>query len=261
MTGDYGAALAVELLKVRRSRVPLMTFVAVTGAGGIAAVFMFALSHPDRARQLGLLNQKASLSGLSADWTGLLSFLAQIVAIADLMLFAFILTWVFGREAADGTMRYLLALPVRRTTIVLAKFTVVAGWAAATNAWLVAVVLSVGAALDLPGADRTPIGHGLLVAATAAGLMLLATTPVALVASAGRGYLPPLAGALAALVFAQVAAGLGWAEVVPWSVPAVAAGLPPGTSLSVPSVLIVVTTAAVGVLGTIAWWRSPSAGA
>jgi ABC-2 type transport system permease protein len=260
VTGRYRAALAVELLKARRSKVPLMTFVAVTAAGAVAAVFMFALSHPDRARQLGLLNQKANLSGLSADWTGLMSFLAQIVAIADLMLFSFILTWVFGREAVDGTMRYLLALPVPRTTIVLAKFTVVAGWAAATNAWLVAVVLAVGKALSLPGAERTSIGHGIVVAATAAGLMLLATTPVALVASAGRGYLPPLAGALGALVVAQVAAGLGWAEAVPWSVPAVAAGLPPDTNLSAPSVLLVLATAAVGVAGTLTWWRSPSAG-
>lgn len=260
MNGGYRAALAVESLKARRSKVPAMTFLAATGAAGIAALFMFILSHPDRARQLGLLHEKANLSGLTADWDGLLSFLAQIVAIADLMLFSFILTWVFGREAADGTMRYLLALPVPRTTIVLAKFTVAAGWAAATNAWLAAVVLAVGKALALPGENLPVIGHGLATTATAATLMLLATTPVALVASAARGYLAPLASALAALVTAQVAAGLGWAEVVPWSVPAVAAGLVPGISLGAPSVLLVIVTAAGGVLATLSWWRSGSAG-
>src|SRR5664279_2809073 len=173
MISGYRADLAVETLKARRSRVPLMTFLAATGAGCVAALFMFILANPDRAHQWGLLNQKANLSGLTADWTGLLSFLSQIVAVADMMLFSFILTWVFGREAADGTMRYLLALPVPRATIALAKFTVSAAWAAATNVWLAAVVLAAGKTLVLPGADAAVIRHGLLVAATAAGLMLL----------------------------------------------------------------------------------------
>ena len=261
MISGYRAALTVEALKVRRSRVPLMTFLAATGAAGIDALFMFILSDPGRARQLGLLNQKANLSGLTADWPGLLSFLAQIVAVADLMLFSFILTWVFGREAVDGTMRYLLALPVPRATIVLAKFTVAALWAAVTNVWLAALVLATGKALDLPGVDAATVGHGLLVAAVAAGLMLLVTAPVALVASAGRGYLAPLSSALAALVVAQVGSGLGWAEIIPWAVPAVAADLVPGTSLGPSSIIICVLTAACGVLGTLAWWRSGPAGA
>jgi ABC-2 type transport system permease protein len=177
------------------------------------------------------------------------------------MLFAFILTWMFGREAADGTMRYLLALPVPRATIVLAKFTVAALWAATTNIWLAALVLATGKALALPGEDATSIGHGVLAAAVSAGLMLLVTAPVALVASAGRGYLAPLSSALAALVVAQVGAGLGWAEIIPWSVPAVAAGLVPATSLGPSSVVLCVLTAAGGVLGTLTWWRSGPAGA
>lgn len=261
MINGYRAALAVETLKARRSRVPLMTFLVVTGAAGMAALFMFILADPDRAHRLGLLNQKAELSGLTADWTGLLSFLAQIVAVADLMLFSFILTWMFGREAADGAMRYLLALPVPRATIVLAKFTVAAAWAAATNVWLATLVLAAGSALALPGEDAVVIRDGLLVAAVAAGLMLLATAPVALVASAGRGYLAPLSSALGALVVAQVGAALGWAEVIPWSVPAVAAGLVPDTSLGTASIVIVALTAVGGVLGTLAWWRSGRADA
>ena len=260
MITGYRAALAVEALKARRSRVPVMTFVAATGASGVAALFMFILSDPDRAHRWGLLHQKATLSGLTADWTGLLTFLAQIVAVADMMLFSFVLTWLFGREAADGTMRYLLALPVPRTTIVLAKFTVAAVWAAATNLWLIVLVLATGKALALPGEDAAVVSHGLAVAATAAGLMLLATAPVALVASAGRGYLAPLAAALGALVVAQVGSGLGWAEVIPWAVPAVAAGLVPDTSLGPSSLLIVTLTSTGGVLGTLCWWRSGAAG-
>ena len=260
MTG-YRAALAAEILKVRRSRMPLLTLGVATATGGVAGLFMFILADPARARQMGLLSQKAQLSGFTADWPGLLGFLAQIVAVGDLMLFAFLAAWVFGREFAEGTARYLLALPVARSTIVWAKFTVVAGWAAVLTVWLAGVVLVLGWALALPGGTPPVITAGLSSAGAAAGLMLLVTAPVALVASAGRGYLAPLAAAVGAVIVGQIAAALGWAAVVPWSIPAVAAGLPPGSRLGVGAVVIALCTALAGMLGTVAWWRSGSAGA
>ena len=140
----------------------------------------------------------------------------------------------------------------------LAKLTVAAVWAAATNAWLTIVVLLVGRALALPRGSRGVVVHGLDTAGLAAGLMLLATAPVALLASAGRGYLTPLSCTVAAVILGQVGAALGWAEVVPWSVPAVAAGLAPEATLGAPS--IVILTATCGVLGTLKWWRSGPAG-
>ena len=79
--------------------------------------------------------------------------------------------------------------------------------------------------------------------------------------AAGRGYLAQLACALAALVLAQVAAALGWAAYVPWSVPAIAAGLAPHATLSATSVVITAATALTGVAGTLAWWRSGKASA
>jgi len=257
----YRAALTAEVLKARRSAMPPATLGVASLAGGVAALFMFVLADPARAQQLGLLNQKAQLSGLTADWPGLLGFLAQIVAVGCLMLFSFIATWVFGREYTDGTVRYLLALPVARSTIVWAKFTVVAGWAAMVTGWLVGVVLASGWALGLPGASADVVAAGLTSTAVAAVLMLLVTAPVALVASAGRGYLPPLAGAMGAVVAAQIAAVLGWGSVVPWSVPAVAAGLVPDSELGVTGLVVAVSTGLAGVLGTAAWWRSGRAGA
>lgn len=258
--GGYRAALAAELLKVRRSRVPLMVFLAVTAVGFIPALFMVILLDPERARRAGLLQQKASLSGLTADWPGLLEFLGQLVAVGDLLLFAFIATWVFGREAAEGTLRYLLALPVPRTSVALAKFTVVAGWAAVVNVWLVTLVLLTGWALRLPGGGADVLAAGLGYVAVAAVLMLVVTTPVALVACAGRGYLAPLSAAIAALILGQVAGVLGWGARWPWSISAVAAGLVPGVSLDGPAVALAAATGLAGVLGTLAWWRSGLAG-
>jgi len=122
-------------------------------------------------------------------------------------------------------------------------------------------VLLLGWALGLPGATPDVVGTGLTTTALSAVLMLLVTAPVALVASAGRGYLPALACAMGAVVVGQVAAALGWAAVVPWSVPAVAVGLVPGAELGAAPVVIALCTGLVGVLGTLAWWRSGHAGA
>lgn len=260
MSRAFRAALAAEILKARRSRVPVVTLLAVSAAGGVAALFMVILADPEQARRFGLLSSKANLSGLTADWPGLLTFLAQVVAVGDLLLFGFIGTWVFGREAVEGTMRYLLALPVPRAAIVLAKFTVVAVWSAATNAWLAALVVGCGALLDLPGGGADVVHHGLTTAGIAAGLMLLVTTPVALIASVGRGYLAPLASTVAALVLAQVAAALGRGDLLPWSVPAVAAGLAPDTELGATGMVVALVTGVTGVVATIAWWRSGAAG-
>jgi hypothetical protein len=92
-------------------------------------------------------------------------------------------------------------------------------------------------------------------------MLLVVPAPVAAVASAGRGYLVPLASAVGALVVAQIAAALGFATAVPWSVPAVAAGLAPGTGLGPGGILVAVGTGAAGVAATLAWWRSGRAGA
>ena len=260
MSGGYRAALAAELIKARRSRVPLMTITAMSAAGLIAALFMVILADPARAQRLGLLAEKAQLSGLAANWAGLLRFLSQIVAVGDLMLFAFIATWIFGREFSDGTMRYLLALPVSRPAIACAKFTVMMLWSAAVTGWLIGFVLLLGWALGLPGASPQVLLHGLSGTAISAALLLAVTTPVALGACAGRGYLAPLASTTGIVVLGQVAAALGWGGIFPWSIPAIAAGLAPGTRLTAASVVIAVLTGTAGVAGTIMWWRSGRAG-
>lgn len=255
------AAVSAEVLKARRSIVPVTSFVVVTFMGCIGGLFMLIIQDPGRARSLGLLGTKASLSGLTADWPSLLDFLAQAVSVGDLLLFAFLLAWVFGREAADGTQRYLLALPVARSVVVAAKFCVVACWAALLNLWLVLLVLVIGRGLDLPGGGGDVVVTGVGTAFVAAGLILLGSAPVALVASAGRGYLAPLAFAIATMIVAQVATALGWGGLTPWSIPSVAAGLVPGVVMDPTAIAVVVVTAIGGVGGTLAWWNSGHAGA
>jgi len=226
----------------------------------VGGLFMFIAGDPDRARSLGLLGQKAELAGITADWAGLVGFATQAVAVASLLVYSFVATWLFGREFVDGTARYLMALPVARDRIVVAKLVVLAGWSALLSLWVALVAVVVGAVMQLPGWDPSAVLAGLGRLLVAGLLMIPAVLPVAYVASRTRGYLGALATALLLLLVGQVAAILGWGAVVPWSIPALAAGIAPGQHAGAGSILICLLTGLVGAVATVRWWRSPDAG-
>jgi ABC-2 type transport system permease protein len=257
---EVGAALSAELLKARRSRVPAVTFLVVVVLPVAAALFIFIVADPQRARDLGILGQKAQISGMTADWPGLLTFATQAVAAASLLLQSFIVTWIFGREFVDRTAHGLMALPVSRAAVVSAKYLLYAAWAMLLGLWLTTLVFGVGLAMRLPGWDAGS------AAGTAAGMVqatlgtVLVITPIAYVASRARGYLAPLGCAVGMLLLAQVAAILGWGAYIPWAIPAIAAGVDPTQAATGVSWLIVAGTALLGVGAIVRWWRGPDAG-
>lgn len=258
--GPPGRALRGELLKVRRSAVPATTLLVTLLIPLVGGLFMFIAGDPDRARSLGLLGQKAELAGVTADWAGLIGFVTQAVAAASLMVYSFVATWLFGREFVDGTARYLMALPIARDRIVAAKLVVLAGWSALLAVWVALVTVVVGAVMRLPGWDSAAVLAGLGRILVAGLLMIPAVLPVAYLASRTRGYLGALAIALLLLLVGQVAAILGWGAVVPWSIPALAAGVAPGQHAGAGSILICLLTGVAGAVATVRWWRSPDAG-
>ena len=111
---------------------------------------MFVVKNPEFARKVGLISAKANLLGRSADWPSYLGLLAQMVAAGGLIFFSLMVSWVFGREFADGTLKDLLAVPVSRVTILLAKYIVVALWCVAATVMLTIVSLGLGAVIGLP---------------------------------------------------------------------------------------------------------------
>ncbi len=226
----------------------------------VAALFIFIVTDPQRARDLGILGQKAQISGMTADWPGLLMFATQAGAVVSLLLHSFIVTWTFGREFVDRTAHGLMAMPVSRAAVVSAKYVLYAAWAILLGLWLTTLTFGLGLFMRLPGWSAAS------AAGTAAGLVqatvatVLAVTPIAYAASRARGYLAPLACALGLVLVAQVAAILGWGAYVPWSIPAIAAGVDPTQGATGVSWLIVVATGVLGVWATIRWWRGPDAG-
>jgi ABC-2 type transport system permease protein len=251
------AALWAEALKVRRSKVLWLTALGISLAPLMGGLFMFILKDPESARSMGLISAKAHLRAGVADWPTFLGLLAQATAVGGGVLFALITAWVFGREFSDHTAKELLALPTSRAAIVCAKCVVVAGWAAGLTALVFAIGLVVGGAIGLPGWSTALLWRGSSDLVASAGLTLALMSPVALLASAGRGYLPPLGWALLTLFLAQVVAATGWGGWFPWSVPALFSGLagPRATQLGLQSYVVVVLTLVAGLAGTFAWWH------
>ena len=244
-------AIWVETLKARRSKMPLLTalgFLLVPFVGGF---FMIILKDPEFARQAGFISAKAELTAGEADWPSFIGLLGQAIAVGGIILFGFIGSWVFGREYVDRTVKDLLSLPTSRSTIVVAKFVVVMAWSAILAGAVHLVGLGVGAVVGLPPVPAATIWQGSVTIVVTALLTVALVTPIALVASAGRGYLPALGAAILAIFLAQIVAVIGWGEYFPWSIPALYSQ---GGGLRPLSVVIVLLTALAGIAGTFWWW-------
>jgi ABC-2 type transport system permease protein len=255
--GDVATAVGAELLKVRRSRVPAASALALAVAGAVGGFFMFVRQNPERARSFGLIGAKAQLAGPRADWSGYLALTAQIVAVGGLLVFGLIVIWLFGREFSDRTAKDLLALPTPRAAIVAAKFIVALAWCLLLTAEVLTITLLIGTSLGLPGWS-TDVGRaGVATVFEAALLTVALTAAYALVASVGRGYLVAVAAMFVSLFAAQVIAAVGYGEGFPFSVPSLLSGVagpeqPRPGLWGIAGVLIVGIAAA---LATASWWQ------
>ena len=253
----FARALATEFLKLRRSKVTWLSFVALALAPLGIALLMWIVRDPARAARLGLVGAKANLSGLEATWPAYSTIMTQVVGSAGLLMLAFIAAYVFGREYSEGTAKNLLALPVGRHWFVLAKFVVAAAWWALLTGAVLVEAFVVGFALKLPGFSgglaTSLIRHALLAAAIA---YLLAPI-VAWIATLARGYMAPLGFALGMLLLGNLLSKTGWAMWFPWSiVPLLVGSL--GSSAEAPgagSVVVVVFVFLLGIAATIAQLR------
>jgi ABC-2 type transport system permease protein len=251
------AAVATEFLKVRRSRVPWGVAAGFSIAPLVMGLFMVILKDPEGARALGLLGAKAQLTAGTADWPTYWSLLGQAVTVGGAILFAFLTAWVFGREFADRTIRGLLAIPTPRRTIVLAKAIVVAVVAWAISVWVLILGLLIGALVGLPEWSAADAGEAIGAIGLAAILTIALQAGTAFFAGVGRGYIAPLAWAIATIAASQILAVLGWGAWFPWSVPAILAGA--GGAAVEPvgpgGIALVLLTAAVWLAATFVWWE------
>jgi len=125
------------------------------------------------------------------------------------------------------------------------------------------LALAIGAAIGLPDWSPSEAVDAMGAIALGANLTIVLQGATAFFASVGRGYIAPLAWAVATIVASQILAVLGWGAWFPWSVPAVIAGAggadvePVGPG----GITVVLLTAMLGLAATVVWWeRADQAG-
>ncbi|MDO7883071.1 ABC transporter permease [Salinibacterium soli] len=206
------AALITETMKFVRARVSIATTIMLTvGIGLLCSSMLLAASgdDPNLAAKLGALVDPGG-------WAGYLSTASQITAIAGLLGFGVVLSWLYLREFSEGTVTGLFALPVGRGTTALAKLIVYLLWAAVVSAVLVAALVALGFVFGLPSVpDAAALATQLIVSLLTACLAL----PAAWAATLGRGALAGIATIVGVVVVAQVAAIGGIGAWFPFSSP------------------------------------------
>ncbi len=243
----------IELRKALRSKVPLFTAIGSLFAPLGIGFLLFVSKNPEISRQMGLISTKATLlADTAANWTAYLGMFAQILALGGFMLTAMIAVWVFGREFSDATLKDLLAVPVRRANILLAKFVVVAIWSAVLGILIVGLGLALGMLFRLPGSSTDIILKGLIRVGISTCLGIVAGLPFAFFASLGRGYLLPIGALMLTMIITQLVTAAGWAEYFPWAILGIFAQ---GEPLQPVSFLILILTSLAGVIGTYLWWK------
>jgi ABC-2 type transport system permease protein len=252
------AALWAEMLKAHRSKVMLggiIAFMILPLAGGL---FMLILKNPEQAKAMGIINAKAQITAMTADWPSYLEMIAMGMGSLGQILFAFITAWVFGREFSDHTVKEWLALPTPRHAVVSAKFVTITLWALGVGLLVYLVAMGIGAAVGIPGGSFDLVWKTFLNILVTIPLNIMLMPFAAFFASRGRGYLLPLAWTILVLGLADLVSVLGWGDWFPWGVPVLVSGMvkPNADHLGLHSYLMVLLACIVGLAATYAWWRS-----
>jgi ABC-2 type transport system permease protein len=251
---NYLDMVWIEGRKALRSRMPLWTALGSLFMPLGMGFLIFVARNPVISHKLGLVSAKADLVAYSAtDWASYLGLSGMLIAAGGFILFVLSISWVFGREFADGTLKDLLAVPVQRASILLAKFSVVAVWSVMLTGVILAAGLLVGALIGLPGGTFEVIAHGSAVVLVTAGLAIGVVTPFAFFASLGRGYLLPVGLAILILMATNLMAIAGWGDTFPWAVPGLYAQAK--TALGPESFASVALTGLAGMAATYLWWK------
>jgi ABC-2 type transport system permease protein len=258
MNGLY-AALWSESLKVRKSKMFIITIIVFAFIALMMGLLLYAAHHPEIAGRTATLSAKTSVLG-NADWPSFLNLLIQVILALGTIGFGMVASWVFGREYADRVVKDLLALPVSRITIVISKFIIIAIWCMVLAITLIIVGFLIGLAVNIPGWSAENALNGFIRFINCSMLTVVLCTPVAFFACLSRGYLLPVAFAIGTLIVTNFVA-IGLPNIMPyfpWAIPALYSGITGKEALphaGAVSYFILVLTGILGFLGTAVWWR------
>ncbi len=226
--------------------------------GVVIGMLAFVAKHPEIAGRSATLGAKASVLQ-KADWPHFLGLLVQTILALGPLGYGVATSWVFGREYSDKVVKDLLALPTKRATIIAAKFVVVAIWSVVLSLLFFISAVITGSLIGLGVWSVAVTWNWFLTFSAGALLTILLCTPIAFVASAGRGYLLAIGVVILLLIMTQLlgTALPGITPYFPWAVPAICSGVA-GSALpaaGAASWIALGLTVVLGYLGTVAWWE------
>ncbi|MEO5919835.1 MAG: ABC transporter permease [Pseudolysinimonas sp.] len=243
------AAIWAEVVKLAGSTVGRVGSAAIViGISVISGSMLLAAATTHNPQLLAKLGPVAT-----GDWHGFLLGAAQVTGAGGLGGFAVVLAWMFGREFGDGTISGLFALPIRRTTIALAKVIVYASWVVVMSVLLAVVLVLVGLISGLG-----PLNHETweaLARQAALGIMSTAITlPVAWAATLSRSVLGGVSVAIGLVVVAQVSVLAGLGGWMPLAAPALWA-VTAGSEVSPIQLSLLIPFAGIATVLTALAWR------
>jgi ABC-2 type transport system permease protein len=256
-------ALRGELLKLRRSKMPLWSALIVVVAGGLGLAVLPVLGDAATQAKIavggGPFAKAVAAGGYDLTWVNVLRTGAQGMSGSwGLLAFGLVTAYLFGREFTEGTAQTMFTLPVRREAFVLAKLIVLAGWVACMGVLTVLVSMGVAAALGADGFAWAHVRANLVDTLRAIAPLYLTLPLVALFAMRGKGYLQPMLYSLAVMFVSNGLVETSVSRWVPWNMPLHLVGAswyPVSPSPVVPSSWVVAVS--VFVLGTAAlMWRT-----
>ncbi len=251
------AAFLVEWLKIKKSKTIWITSFVFLLTSVMMGILMIIIKHPELTDKIGIMSTKANLIG-EANWPTMFLLLKQNFSVGGILGFGFITSWVFGSEYAERTLKDLLALPVSRTTIVLAKFAVIFLWCLILALLIFFMGIAVGMAIGLGELSLQAIASEFLRFEITALLLIILCAPVAFFANYGQGYMLPFGFIIVVIIIAQFVSTLGFASYFPWAIPALYLGAAGAENehLSMLSFIILFLTSGVGVYLTLFWWNN-----
>ncbi len=248
------AVLWVESMKIVKSKMLWITILFFIFIPFMMGLLMFVQKYPETASKLGMIGTKAAMLRFgTADWQTYLGLLTQVMAGIGLLGFGFIISWIFGREYSDHTIKDLLALPFSRSLIVYAKFFVSAIWCGLLCVILFVFGLIAGIIIQLSGWSGELVIHNANIFLLTSILTIFLCTPAAFFASYGRGYLLPIGFIILTLIISQFSGLVGLGPYFPWSIPGLYSVDP--SQIGMVSYIILSMTSLLGLIGTLSWWR------
>lgn len=248
-----GAALGVELLKLRRGMVVRLCSALLVAFVPMCSIGAVALARAPRLPGTAAIKFADYAVGDLA--TTHLLVLGQLLSVTVLLAGGFASAWSFGREFADGTVGALAGLPVGRGTVALAKGLVLAAWLAAAVTLSVLITL----ALSLIGGGQlsAEVGRAALMAWWVGLLAVALCLPFGWAASITRSQLGTIGILIAVVMVTQVVVVLGGGGWFPFAVPSLASGMggAEAARLSPGSYVLALAMAPLGLAASVSLWR------